>query len=853
MSAPLKAAGAVNRAMVGDRVHVNPFVQAAFKDRVCGHRAVGGSIRVRVENRLPEKRWVGGWRIVPRCFEQHASMVGEASRRDKFSRYAVRVPNGKKRVWFWGASVTLFLGLVASLRVSAVGVEREVIRLPGVDQHQFHQPLTTGHPQVQEMEAPGEVSRLGFILVTFAQAENVPRVSLVVRDARTGEVLRSGELFPETFRDDRYTFFEFSESLEPRSGRVLRVELSSAATFWRNAPAVRFDPTDVYPAGRRFEKGKVVSGDLAFSLYERVRGTSALRVVMRRIFGLTRPVVIPLAAAGALAFLSLSVRFPPRLWKWGQRRWAFCVLGVLMVLALFTRLGPLAALRGVSGGDAYNYLSIAQRLTRGENPFTEEKRLPGFSLLLTPSLLLGLDDIRWERTVSVLSAVGSLGALVGLVRVLGLPWSVAVVAVGLLAWQRDFFVTSLRPEPYSFYALLLLLTTALAFRLTTPKRQLLFGALLGFAAITRHEGLVLAVVLGTIVLLQRKILRGSGLLRSLGPLFLFLLPVILLNASAYGTPWSSPYVQRLPVAGSWSAIRGNLAVVWGVIGSLWSSSWVVRQQLPFRSLPLLLGFLAALLGGFRPRGRQRRVFGWLFVGFWVALLGSAGALLAVGKTERLAEFLTASASGFLLGSVPLFLRETRWRGAGVLAVLGSQLLVVSAVRTYPKHYQHILPLLLLLLSVALVRLSERWNLVGSTLTSRGAKFLARTALLFPFAFSLTQLYGELPSFIARSNAKTAVDAVTYRAVKAASKFPGPYAFDRGEQIAYLYFGQHVLVVPKEVRRSGETLAVWLRERQIRTLVVTASEELPAPRGWRKAAQFEEVAGDIRASAIYESP
>ncbi len=84
--------------------------------------------------------------------------------------------------------------------------------------------------------------------------------------------------------------------------------------------------------------------------------------------------------------------------------WA--IISCIAILGLLCRIWVANQFSGVSGGDAYNYLSITQSILAGDNPFDNTKRLPGYPLLLVPFVLTEKVDIEYTmRLIQIVASV----------------------------------------------------------------------------------------------------------------------------------------------------------------------------------------------------------------------------------------------------------------------------------------------------------------------------------------------------------------------------------------------------------------------------------------------------------------
>ena len=477
----------------------------------------------------------------------------------------------------------------------------------GIDAFEYHAPLFGRHTQSQDIVADQSIEVIGALIVPLRRTAPVPDVEMTLTDPASGQVLQHHTIPGAALSDDAFTYVHLDPPIEQAGS--LRVVLSAPAATAENAVGVRFHPRNVYPAGERLFDGQTRDGDLALSwqrrlpLWHIIQKSAQQHPEQARVLG---QAALVSALAVLLANAPLWIRLPA-----ARRQWI--EIGLLALLALATigsRLPALTIMGGVSGGDPYNYLFITDRISKGENPLND-KRLPGYPLLLLPAYMTDLDDQQWMRLVNIISAGGTVFMTGLLARALGLPWSIQLCAALLLAWQKDFYWTSLRPEAYTPYAFLLISALVLFFSLTTWPRRLLFGFLLGYAAMTRQEGFVLAAVLGVAAALHLLVThvrtdahapsRSRELLTSylaaFLPALLVVAPFFLNNAIAYGNPFYTPYFEgeRLTIVDSWPAFVDAVGATWGVLGSLWKTNWDQLERVPLTTPLFLLSVLGSAL------------------------------------------------------------------------------------------------------------------------------------------------------------------------------------------------------------------------------------------------------------------
>jgi Dolichyl-phosphate-mannose-protein mannosyltransferase len=179
-------------------------------------------------------------------------------------------------------------------------------------------------------------------------------------------------------------------------------------------------------------------------------------------------------------------------------RWLAAIAAGGLAVRLVYVLVLTPHLRGL--GDATYYHELANALADGRgfvNPATGAATAlhpPLFTLLLTPSSLLGLDSYNAHRVVVCLIGTATIVGVGVLARVVaneraGLI-AASIAAVSPVLVSADGAVMS-----ETLLGLLVVLAALAAFRLTSIASAVLLGALVGLATLTRGEALVLLPLL----------------------------------------------------------------------------------------------------------------------------------------------------------------------------------------------------------------------------------------------------------------------------------------------------------------------------------------------------------------------
>lgn len=734
----------------------------------------------------------------------------------------------------------------------------------GVDTYSSHRPLFGSRELSQTISSPYPITGLGFILVDLRRSQRLTDPQVTIRSLPSRQVILQKSIPSSIIRDDSFARFKFDAPLTHES--AIEIVISAPGATKENPIGIRTDPDAIITPHTMSENGVVKKGSLAIEVLERVPAWRAFLNAANRYQNSWSKIAI---SATGVALITMCALYFPRP-QWSAKRtqiYQAVALAVVVIAALAIRIPVISSLHGVSGGDPYNYLLMAQSLARFESPFNEgEKRLPGYPLILVPTVLSSAsDDHTYMRITSSLSAAGALIMLVLLARALSLPWPVQLVAPILIAWQKDFFATSLRPEPYTFYTFLLLCSLVLFFSSRKPWQEVLFGICLGWAALTRQEGFVLAALLGIAWFLPLNLQPGKGykarafsFLRMFLPALLIILPFFIHNTRLYGNPFTTPYFggDRLQIVNSWEAFKDNLGSTWGVIGSLLRPSWEELERYNVLGTSVLTGLLLTFLWwtliSYVPVKKKN------LLAFSAMATATVFGVTFIALTLASKDIVVSLAPGFLAGIIlisPIFFAiRTGPKGILVVAIVLSQLLVATWFHPFAKHYQQILPLVGLMIAVCWITPAKKTDSDPGLIFTRA--YVACTVVLLPIAWLTLITYSAINGMIDRQNAGGALDSVIYRAVKFALSQEGPYGADQGYLPARLYFGHDGRYFYDDASTPPQETK-WLQDNGVRTLITTNDgQTFPTPHAnWQELKRFRAEGKDeyVHESIVYSIP
>lgn len=705
----------------------------------------------------------------------------------------------------------------------------------GVDSYEAHMPLLGSHIATQRITTIAKTIGIGTILVDILKTHSLTDVTVDIYNEQSGERTHHLTIPQISIIDDAFAFANFAENPIPKNTHI-RIDFSAPNATNKNPIGIRFEPH---------------SKSLALAFTERVPLWKSIATIAENRANDWKYTAYAIA-------LSLLIAIPALL---GENKWKWhIVIAIVCVLGLTARLAVIPHFGGVSGGDAYNYLSITQSIIHGVNPFENTKRLPGYPLMLAPTLASGLfDEEAVMRTMQAILCVLGAAAVTLLARSLRLSWPIAVTALAILLFQKDYFWTSMRPEPYGLYSLLLIAALWLYFESyqnSSNIKKILFGIVLGYAAMTRQEGFMFAVVLSICSLAfeiytayKTKLIQTSTLrlVRMYAPALLLVLPFFVHNSLAYGNPLYTQYLEgdRLQIVDSFLAFQDSLGATWGIIGSMWKPAWEQLERLPLTS-PLFIGSCIALIAWYTWLKKTKHVSGYLTICAWIIFIAMVWAAIYV--RPLFTTNIPIVSAALLLTSLPIFLWETRWKGIVISLVLISQVGIATWFHPFPKHYQQSYPIIILMLATALhagIPKNKAFTAASIAITT------------LPFFIVASMLTQKINAAIDSQNEDTALDSVTYRAARFARTLPGSIGFDQAYLPARLYFDEVAKYFPDEDYPTEEMQTKWLAENPIRILVDTNANhvfEKPDP-SWKLIKTFKAAGKDdkILISSIYEIP
>lgn len=471
-------------------------------------------------------------------------------------------------------------------------------------------------------------------------------------------------------------------------------------TVQEEAVLVRFQiQSDLYADGQMVVDGEPSYGDIGFRTYERAPLWRAVAVWGQ---------ITDKSFARGLSRIAAGVSVGAVLWLTGEllrrRRVAIAVLFLfLIIFTVALRLPYLQIIEGVFGGDAFNYLSKAQALLEGRDPFAQDFRKgPLYSFLLLPGFAFA-NPLYWSRLVGIAAATAAVVVLVLLGRIFSLSWGLAGLAGVLLAVNPDFIWESPSGLANTLYAALVVGSAWAYVKASAPRWQWTLVVLLGLMFLTRYEGGAVAVVLLPALWWRENLpwRRMAGLTAAAAAIML-IPQVSLIWSGQSGIRTTDDILADggLSVADSPRALMANAERLYVFAVSTWADAKVGQYTMAALVIGLLVGAALVLVRG--------NVW-WQAAGPLVSVLALAVLTVLVLTKSELAYRSLAALPWLLVGfGIAPWVRARRYDALIILLMLAVQTAIITIILPKPRYYLHLLPFISLA-AVFGIRLLLQWN------------------------------------------------------------------------------------------------------------------------------------------------
>jgi len=521
--------------------------------------------------------------------------------------------NNWQNLWIKHHQVILLGITIAIILLIPLFIPRQSTYLVnlGADRYENHLKLSSQATIGQTFIAQRDtLSQIDILIVPFGKSELAGDIILTISD-QAGNKLRQSRILASSITDDTFETFTF-QPLTNVNKQPLTLTLQISEHRSRAAVAVRFNPDEQSIAGGTlFKDDRLIQGDLALRLTRQTNLYGQLRDQLPQNPNLLREISLSLMAGAVIALLYVLLANNP---SFTSRKITISRLMIIILLVVIVlgslRFTIMDEARGVSGGDAYNFFFIKQRIQESLTFYTSpQKRLPVFSISLIPGDFITSDIQANARAVNQVVVILTLISLAIVGRQLKLPAQAVFLGVLLTTINRDFFSGGFRPLAYPMVGLLILAgLAALFWAQSNPKRIVIASLLLGLAAQTRHEGIFAAgalIVVVTIIWLLEK--RWKAALAMIVPFILILTPYIIANIINHGNPFYVGYLDH-PVTNphrSLAQLYDHIGLTWGVLGSSWWYKWVHEFRIQLDPVIRIITTIAILVAAAIPMLQYR--------------------------------------------------------------------------------------------------------------------------------------------------------------------------------------------------------------------------------------------------------
>lgn len=458
--------------------------------------------------------------------------------------------------------------------------------------------------------------------------------------------------------------------------------------------------SDIYSDGMLQLDGKPSYGDIGFRLLARVPAWKAMMIfgqitdkaAWRGMYRLLTAFLIAGVLVGLGQLIQRSQQ--PRLWI------GISLLGLVSV-TWAVRLPYLSEIEGVFGGDAFNYLSKAQALLEGKDPFAADARKgPVYSALLLPAFFTP-NPLMWSRLVGITAAAVAVVLLTLLVREFGMRWELALLGGLLLAVNQDFIWESPNGLANTLYTALIL-AVALAF---LKRAYWWMAVLLGLTFLTRYEGAVLIPIFwGAVWWRERLAWKRAVILLLITGAVMAIPQVSYIWSGQSGIRTAGDVLddEGLGLARSFDGVVHNLDRFHLFLRSVWLSDETQNGVLPAVVVGLVMGGVWLATKRWRPS--------WLhFCGPLLSgVLLLALAVLLFTKSSEARVWLVATPF-FLMGfGVGPWLATRRYEVGVLLVALAIHTMVIIQILPKARYFLPLIPFMALGMTFGLQRLLQ-WN------------------------------------------------------------------------------------------------------------------------------------------------
>jgi hypothetical protein len=619
--------------------------------------------------------------------------------------------------------------------------------------------------------------------------------------------------------EDRWIPITLEPPLEP--GKHTLTFRNESVEDTEDALLIRFQIlSDRYTEGNMQVDGNDSYGDIGFRLYEWVPAwrTTLIwgQITDKAAYrGLIRGGVSLILAALAWSVIQFALKK-----KTKRTLWLSITLLTIALIAVCVRLPYLSLIESVFGGDAFNYLSKADAMVQGSDPFAADPRKgPLFSLLLIPAFFLP-DPLTWSRLVGIAAAAAAAGILPLLARKLGASWVVAISSGFLLTINQDFIWESPNGLANTLYVALIVASIWAYLKSKEAPWQWILAVLLGLTFLTRYEGVLLSAALLPALWVRQKLRWQRGVkLVAVTLMFMAIPQISLIWSGSSGIRTGSDLVhdEGLSIVFSKAELTNNMYELRYLINSAWITPEDRTNVMWALPLGMLLGIAIYLIHRFGPRVYQ---YGapWISV---ILLLTIS--LLLFTKSSAAREVFIAIPWVCIGVGIIWSCTKKSFDATAITIFILLHTIAITLILPKTRYYLFLMPFFALYLAWGLHTLLV-WK------TSKLSRAIACLGIFIMGIFLYTDGTKGLKEIeLEKYNARSATTTVMLEAMRDLRLKPGNVAIRTGPEapvLLYLPSSRRYFFADGEGDIGSAELA-WLKMHNIRYLV-----ERPDESTWR---------------------
>ena len=666
----------------------------------------------------------------------------------------------------------------------------------GTDTFESHRIFFGTREVSHEISIGPQTNGLGFILVNLKKKEPAP-VEVTIFSTN-GETLGRATIAVPDIQDDTFAWARLRSAITVPGNKVV-VGLAAPKANATSPLGIRFDSITGQPA-----LGVARQVPLWQFLQFWAQDNQNLVSHVRRLLSLA------LAVTTGLLGLHYGVRL--------EKNRLIIGCAVILLVAVAIRLPTLIEVKGVFGGDAFNYFLKSSAWIEGKDPFAADPRKgPLYALAVMPGLLTP-DPLIWGKLATTTAAATASALLVILLATLTVPLPMALAGGLLLAVSRQMWWESVHSLANITFTALMVASLLVYVRAKPKKGEgYALGVVGALLTLTRYEGvLVPAILMPSFWIYARFHLKT---LRQMILPFCIIMAIPFLFWPLSGEvgvrTWSDIESDGgLFLAHSFDDFQNNLKQYRLFIGRAWVLTATAGPQAAAVVVGSITSILFFLCGRRQPKALPslQLVFGGLLFSAILAVV-VANSADATKQLSLLFTYITGIGMGYLLISKPRI-------GVAWLLIFISQSLLVTWILPKDRYFIQLLPLMAVCIILGLFQ-AAGWH----TAMKRNSLTLLLCSLLVSIVFWHSK--HDINGLIDKYNEKAQETTVMLDVGRQLRPQPGNVAAAGDFLPMRVYLTDARLKVPHHIRQGQDVMA-WLESEAIAYVVEFNFEPLFTP-------------------------